>query len=181
MNLKKTKIVATIGPVSESVEMLSKLAEKGMNIARINFSHGERKTLIQIAENVKKAEKKTGKIIGLMQDLQGPKMRTGDFESGSIELKTNSKVEITSKSILGTAKKFTINVKTLFSDTKIGDRIILNDGYQELKIVSKDSKEKTIFAKVISGGKIKDRRGASFPDSNLSFSSLTKKDKEDID
>ena len=116
-----------------------------------------------------------------MQDLQGPKMRTGDFESGSIELKTNSKVEITSKSILGTAKKFTINVKTLFSDTKIGDRIILNDGYQELKIVSKDSKEKTIFAKVISGGKIKDRRGASFPDSNLSFSSLTKKDKEDID
>lgn len=180
-SLKKTKIVATIGPASASVEILSKLAEKGMNIARINFSHGERESLIKIAENIKKAEKKTGKIIGLLQDLQGPKIRTGDFKNGNITLKVGSKVEITSKYILGTEKKFTINVKPLFQDTKIGDRIILNDGYQELEIISKKIKEKTIIAKVISGGKIKDRRGASFPDSNLSFSSLTKKDKEDID
>ncbi len=180
-NLKKTKIVATIGPISESVEMLSKLSDKGMNIARINFSHGDKDALVKIAENIKKAEEKTGRIIGLMQDLQGPKIRTGDFVSGSIELKVGKKVEITSKNILGTADKFTINVKTLFSDTSIGDRIILNDGYQELKIVSKNKKEKTIISKVISGGKIKDRRGASFPDSSLSFSSLTKKDKEDIE
>jgi pyruvate kinase len=180
-NLKKTKIVATIGPASESVEQLVKLANLGMNIARINFSHGSKESLIQLVKNVKKAEKKSGKIIGLLQDLQGPKIRTGDFENGEIILKNGSKVEITSKNILGTTEKFSINVKTLFEDTKVGDRIILNDGYQELKIVGKNKKEKTITAKVIAGGKIKSRRGASFPDSNLSLSSLTKKDKEDIE
>jgi len=179
--MKKTKIVTTIGPATKSVENLVKLSKAGMNIARINFSHGSREELIKIAENVKKAEEKSGKIIGLLQDLQGPKIRTGDFKGGEISLKNNSIVEITSKNILGTAEKFSINVKTLYQDTKVGDRIILNDGYQELKITKKNPKSKTIFAKVIAGGKIKDRRGASFPDSNLSLSSLTKKDKEDID
>ena len=179
-NLKKTKIVATIGPASMSVENLVKLAKAGMNVARINFSHGSREELVEIAENVRKAEKESGKIIGLLQDLQGPKIRTGDFKDGAITLKKGAKVEITSKKILGTAEKFSINVKTLYEDTKVGDRIILNDGYQELKIVKKNSKDKTIIAKVINGGKIKDRRGASFPDSKLSLSSLTKKDKEDI-
>ena len=179
--MKKTKIVATIGPASDSVDQLVKLANLGMNIARINFSHGTREELAQIAKNVKKAEKKSGKIIGLLQDLQGPKIRTGDFENGEITLKNGSNIKITSKDILGTAEKFSINIKSLFEDTQIGDRIILNDGYQELKVVKKEKKETIIIAKVVAGGKIKSRRGVSFPDSNLSLSSLTKKDKEDIE
>ncbi len=180
-NVKKTKIVATIGPASMSVEKLSKMAKLGMNVARINFSHGERADLAQIAKNVREAEKKTGRVIGLLQDLQGPKIRTGDFKDGILNLKVGAKIEITSKKILGDEKIFSINIPSLYKDTKVEDRIILNDGNQELKIIKKNSKKKTLIAKIISGGEIKNRRGVSFPDSKLSFSSLTKKDKEDID
>lgn len=175
---KKTKIIATIGPSSWEVEQLVKLSQAGMDIARINFSHGDSKSLDFIMNNIKIAEKKSGRKIAILQDLAGPKIRTGDFKNGEIILKKNSKVKIFSKKILGNNEEFSISYKNLFKDIKKGERILINDGKQELKIISKT--EKFLITKVIVGGMMRSRRGVNLPDSNLTISVLTKKDKEDL-
>ncbi|PID83114.1 pyruvate kinase [Candidatus Campbellbacteria bacterium] len=177
--LKKTRIIATIGPATNNPDILAKLSKEGMNVARVNFSHEKGKSAKPIFENIKRAEKKSQKTISILQDLGGPKIRTGEFENGETVLKKNSTVKIYTKKVLGNNKEFTINYKNLFKDLKKGQRILLNDGKQELKVtkVSKDSLE----AKVVYGGFVRSKRGVNLPDSELSISSLTKKDKLDLE
>jgi pyruvate kinase len=174
----KTKVVATIGPATNSIETLSKMALSGMNIARINFSHEQGDSALPSLKNIRKAEKKSGKRISILQDLSGPKIRTGEFENGETILKKGSVVKIFTKKILGTEQEFTINYKNLFKDLKKDHRILLNDGKQELKVlrIAKDFLE----AKVVVGGFVRSRRGVNLPDSDLSISALTKKDKDDV-
>ncbi len=174
----KTKVVATIGPATNNPKTLMKMAKAGMTIARINFSHEKGDSALPTLKNIRRAEKDGGRRISILQDLSGPKIRTGEFEGGEATLKNNSIVKITNKAILGDAKTFTINYKNLFKDLKKGHRILLNDGKQELKVlkVGKDYLE----AKVVVGGFIRSRRGVNLPDSDLSISALTKKDKEDV-
>ncbi len=175
---KKTKIIATIGPATNNISTLKKMIKFGLNIARINFSHEEGDSALPILKNLREAEKESGKNISILQDLSGPKIRTGEFEDGEIILKKNSLVKIYPQKILGNNQEFSINYKNLLKDLKKGDRILLNDGKQELNIlrVAKDFLE----ARVVVGGIIRSRRGVNLPDSNLSISALTAKDKKDV-
>ncbi len=179
MKYKKTKVIATIGPATNNIDMLTKMSLEGMNVARINFSHEEGDSALPILKNIKAAEKKSGKAISILQDLSGPKIRTGEFEGGETVLKKGGKVKITTKEVVGNNKSFSINYKNLLKDVKKGHRILLNDGKQEL-IVIKVNKD-FLEAKVVRGGFIRNLRGVNLPDSEISISALTKKDKKDVE
>ncbi len=176
--MKKTKIVATIGPATNDSKIISEMVKKGLNIVRVNFSHEKDESALSIFENIRKAEKISRKKIPILQDLGGPKIRTGDFENGEVTLKKGSEVKIYPGLSLGNEKEFFINYKKLLKDLKIGERIFLNDGKQELKVL-KIEKE-FLKAKVVKGGFMRSRRGVNLPDSELSISSLTEKDKKDL-
>jgi pyruvate kinase len=177
-NYKKTKVIATVGPATNNIDILAKMSNVGMNIARINFSHEQGDSALPILENIRAAEKKSGRNISILQDLSGPKIRTGKFVDGEIILKKGKKATVVTKKIIGTEEKFTIDYKNLLRDVKKGHRILLNDGKQEL-LVTKATKD-SLEIKVVTGGFIRDRRGVNLPDSEISISALTKKDKEDV-
>lgn len=178
--MKKTKVVCTIGPATESEEMLTALLKAGMNIMRMNFSHGDFKEHQVKVDNFKKAVKKTGIPAAMFQDLGGPKIRTGEFgtENGRVTIKKGQKFILTTEKIVGDENKVHINYTKLPEEVKVGHRIMLDDGKKELLV--EEIKGKEVITKVIAGGELKGRRGANFPDTDLSISSLTDKDKTDI-
>lgn len=177
--VKKTKIVATIGPKTESEAMLSKMLKAGMNVMRLNFSHGDFKEHQKRIDNLKKATKTTGLKAEIMQDLGGPKIRIGDFQTGSIMLIAGQKFTLTTENILGDEKQVSINYKPFPKEVKKGHIIFLHDGKKKL-IVEKIQGER-VLCKVIVGGEIKNRRGVNLPDSDLSIKSFTEKDSADLE
>ncbi len=177
---KKTKIVATIGPVTSSEEMLSKLLVSGFNIMRLNFSHGDFAEHQVKVDNLRKATAKTGISAAVMQDLGGPKIRIGDFGgTGAITLKEGQKFTITTDKIVGDENKVSVNYVPLPKEVKKGGFILLHDGKKKLEIL--DIKGNDVICKVIVGGEMKGRRGINLPGAHLSISSLTDKDKKDIE
>ena len=178
-NGKKTKIVCTIGPATESIEKLTELVEAGMNVMRLNFSHGDFAEHQNRVDNLKKVSEKTGKIIGTMQDLGGPKIRIGEFENDSIVLKAGEIFTLTTEKIMGNEKKVHINYPLLPKEVKVGGYILLHDGKKKLHIT--DIKGHEVITKVIVGGEIKSKRGVNLPGAYLSISSVTDKDRKDIE
>lgn len=189
---KRTKIVCTIGPASEKGSVLEALMKSGMNIARLNFSHGTHKNHKTLVKNIRASSKKTKKIIGIIADLQGPKIRLGELKE-EIELKRNQRVILTTAHAIpssrtnpaldagedaGSCFKISVTYKKLHKDVKKNHRILINDGLVEIKVLS--VKGKNIFCKVVNGGAISSHKGMNFPDSSISLSSLTKKDEEDL-
>ncbi len=178
--MSKTKIVATIGPKSEDLKSLQALFKAGVNVCRQNFSHGDHKEHEQRFKNIKEASKLTGKQVATLQDLAGPKIRTGDNENDEfLEFKAGQSVLLTSRKSKNYKDKIFINYPKLTKEIKPTDRVLLNDGKLSLKVVKKVSDDE-LLAKVIFGGKIRSRRGVNFPDSDISVSSLTAKDKKDL-
>ena len=175
---KKTKIIATIGPVSEDKKKMEQLATEGMDMARLNFSHGSHEEHYQRVVNARFVSHKLKKPIAVLQDLSGPKIRTGDFYKESVILKTGQKFIFTTKKCIGDENRAFINYKNLSREIKNGATILLNDGKNEFKV--EKIKEREIYTEIITGGEIKGRRGANFPGTMLKISSLTEKDKEDI-
>ncbi len=177
---KKTKIVCTIGPATTSEENLAKLLKAGMNVMRMNFSHGDFAEHQVKVNNLKKAIKKTGIPAAMFQDLGGPKIRLGEFgtESGRVTIKNGHKFTLTTDKCVGDEARCHINYPKLIEEVKVGHHIMLDDGKKKLLVT--DIKGKDIHTKVIAGGELKGRRGANFPDTDLSISSLTDKDKADI-
>jgi pyruvate kinase len=180
MTAKKTKIVCTIGPATESQERLEALLTAGMNVMRLNFSHGDFKEHQNRVNNLKKATAKTGIPAAVMQDLSGPKIRTGEFntESGRITIVKGETVILTTETIKGDAKRFSINYPKLPKEAKVGERIMIDDGKKELVIKKISGTE--ITTEVVAGGELKGRRGVNLPDSDLSISAMTPKDHADI-
>jgi len=182
MYTKNTKIVCTLGPQSKTVETISKMIEAGMNVARLNFSHGTHKKHLELIKNIQKAEKKTSKTIGIMQDLQGQKIRLGEIEKSKLKLEKNDKITITTKKIIGKKEKdrfiIPINYKDLTKDVKKDEKILLNDGLVEIQVIKINKTD--IEGKVNFGGPIGTRNGVHFPTSNISAKSLTTKDKNDL-
>ncbi len=178
-NTKKTKIVATIGPATSSEEMLTRLLQEGLNVMRINFSHGDFAEHQVKIDNLKKATKKTGITAATMQDLGGPKIRIGDFEKGLIVLKEGQTFILTTESIVGNEEKVSVNYMPLPKEVKKGGFILLHDGKKKLEVI--DIKGNNIICKVIVGGEIKNKRGINLPGAHLSISSLTDKDKKDLE
>ncbi|MFZ2621038.1 MAG: pyruvate kinase [Minisyncoccia bacterium] len=177
--MKKTKIVVTVGPATESVEMLTKLVNNGMNVMRLNFSHGDFTEHQVRVDNLRKVMKKTGEIVAILQDLGGPKIRIGDFKTDSIVLKEGKTFTLTTEDILGDENKVSVNYKPLTKEVKKGHVISLDDGKRRLEV--KNIKGNEIVCKVLVGGEIRGRRGVNLPNSTLSIRSISKKDVEDLE
>ncbi len=175
---KKTKIVCTIGPATTSVEMLSKLLQAGMNVMRMNFSHGDFAEHQVKVDNLKKAMEKTGIPCAMMQDLGGPKIRIGDFKTEPVLLKEGSYITITTEKIVGDENRVSINYAPFPKEVKVGGYVMLHDGRKKLQIV--EIKGNEVKCKILVGGEIKGRRGVNLPGAHLSIASLTEKDKKDI-
>ncbi len=178
---KKTKIVATIGPVTQSEEMLAKLLKEGLNVMRMNFSHGDFAEHQSKVDNFRKAIASTGIPGAMLQDLGGPKIRTGEFgtESGRVTIKKGQTFTLTTRSIKGDENICSINYAKLPKEAKVGDRIMLDDGKKRLEVKKIEGQD--IICKVIVGGELKGRRGVNLPDTDISISSLTEKDIADLE
>jgi len=175
---KKTKIVATIGPATEGKSQLIKLMKAGMNVARLNFSHGDFEEHGARVDNIRKIKKTLGLDIAILQDLGGVKIRIGDFENDQIVLKNGQEFELTTTKILGNADRVYINYKKLPREIAVGQVILLDDGTKKL-ITTKILKD-GVITKVINGGMIRSRRGVNIPNARLSVEALTPKDKKDL-
>lgn len=178
MYTKKTKIVSTLGPASEAPEMIEKLAKTGVNVFRLNFSHGDHAEHGARIKRIKEARKKLGTPVGILQDLAGPKVRIGDFKDGQVELKKGQTFIITSEKIVGDEKRVSVNHAKLPQEVKKGDTIFLEDGKKKLVVEKTTATE--VYTKVIVGGVIKSRRGVNTPGVTLSIKSFTDKDKKDL-
>lgn len=175
---KYTKIVATLGPASANLEVLKGMISAGIDVIRMNFSHGDHATHAKNLNLVRKSAKITKSNIAVLQDLSGPKIRVGDFTEGKALLKKGDKFILTTKEILGTEKTAHINYKLLPQEVKKGDSIMIFDGKIHLRVTK--TSETDITCEVVVGGEVSNRKGVNVPGANLSISSLTAKDKSDV-
>ncbi len=178
MIMKKTKIVATIGPASESEAMLTSLVRAGMNVCRLNFSHGAHEEHFEKVKNIRAVAKRLGTNTAILQDLSGPKIRIGDFYKDSVMLKKGDIFTLTTKACVGDETKAFVNYATLPKEIKKSDSILLDDGKKHLEVISVLGTE--IKCRIIVGGETKGRRGVNLPGVSLKISCLTAKDKKDV-
>lgn len=176
--MRKTKIVCTIGPASESIEKLKQLMEAGMNVARLNFSHGSHEEHGARIANIREAAKQTGKTIAILLDTKGPEIRTHDFENGQAELQAGQEVIISMEPVLGTAEKFSVSYAGLYEDVDTGSRILIDDGLIELEVIGKSNGE--IRTKVLNSGLVKNKKGVNVPNVSIKLPGITEKDVQDI-
>ena len=180
MMMRKTKIVCTIGPASESVDKLVQLIEAGMNVARLNFSHGDHMEHGRRIQNIREAAKRTGKKVAILLDTKGPEIRTHDMENGSIELKEGSQFVISMKEVLGTPGKISVTYEGLIDDVVPGSKILLDDGLIGLEVVSIDKQAREIVTRVLNGGVLKNKKGVNVPGVRVNLPGITAKDRQDI-
>lgn len=178
--MRKTKIVCTIGPASEDVSTLEKLMKSGMNVSRLNFSHGNHLEHAARIKNIRKAAERTGLNIAILLDTKGPEIRTGSFKDGKIELKKGKKVFITMDEVEGTEERFSVSYPDLIQDVKIGNKILLDDGLIELEIMNINLQKNEIETKILNSGELTNRKGVNVPYVKVSLPGITEKDKEDI-
>lgn len=179
MNIqKKTKIVATIGPATESEEMMTKLFSAGLDVVRLNFSHGDHAEHQKRVDVTRKISKKICKSVAIVQDLSGPKIRIGDFATERIQLKEGEFFTLTTEKIVGDEKRVYVNYPNLPKEVRVGSFVLLDDGKKKLQIVSIKGNE--VKCKVVVGGDTKGRRGVNLPGAYLKISSITEKDKKDF-
>lgn len=179
LSIRRAKIVATIGPATQSRDSLQKAIEAGMNVARLNFSHGKHEDHLSVIKNIREISKELKAPVTILQDLQGPKVRVGLFEKGSIELKPKQLVTVTIEDVLGKEGLIPSDFKELCKACKVGTQILLDDGLIELKVKKIASTE--LEAEVIYGGVLKNRKGMNLPGVNLPIEAMTKKDKDDLE
>ena len=175
---RNTKIVATLGPTSDSPEVIRKLIAAGVGVFRVNASHGTQAEHGARIQTVRALAKEAGVMIGILMDLQGPKIRLGKFEGGRAVLETGARFTITTEECLGTAERACTTYAGMATDVKPGDRVLLADGSIELRAVRCDGK--AVECEVVSGGPISDRKGINLPGVAVSSPALTKKDKSDL-
>lgn len=176
--MRKTKIVCTIGPASESIEKLSQLIEAGMNVARLNFSHGDFEEHGARITNIREAAKQTGKTVAILLDTKGPEIRTATFENGTAELIAGNEVSISMEEVVGTAERFSVTYPGLIDDVHVGSRILLDDGLIELEVIGKTDTE--IQTKILNSGTIKNKKGVNVPNVKVKLPGMTEKDVNDI-
>lgn len=176
--MKKTKIVCTIGPATKDVEVLKEMMLEGMNVARINFSHGSYEDQKVYVEAIKKAREEVNLPVALLLDTQGPEIRTGKLENDSVELKTGNKIILTNKEVLGNEDKIFMNFEDLYKDVKQGTIILVDDGKIEL-VVDKIENE-DIFCTITNGGKLGNRKSINLPGTEVNLPALKEKDVQDL-
>ena len=174
----KTKIVCTLGPASNSPEMIEKMMLTGMNVARLNFSHGTHEEHKNVIDRIKEARERLGIPCAIMLDTKGPEIRLGKFEGGSAELATGSQFTLVTSEIMGNSERATISYKDLPKQITAGCRILLNDGAIELAVTGCD--EESIVCTVVAGGIIKNGKGVNIPNVHLDMPHLSDRDKSDL-
>lgn len=178
--MKRTKIVATLGPASSDKETLREMFKEGVNVCRLNFSHGAYEDHAKVIETIRELNDETGLNVAILADLQGPKIRVFEMENNGVLLENGKTITITTEKMVGTAEKIAINYEQLPADVQPGERILLDDGKLALEIISSDG-EKNIEALIVHGGVLSSRKGVNLPNTKISLPSLTKKDREDLD
>ena len=175
----KTKIVATIGPASKTRPMLEKLIRAGMNVARLNFSHGSYESHVEVIGTIRSLSRTLNRSVGILLDLQGPKIRVGKFEGGlPARLEYGARFAITSKVLMGTADMVSTTYPNLSKDVKPDDIILLDDGLIRVCVTSVDNE--TVHCRVVTGGDLKENKGINLPGIKVSAPSMTEKDQRDI-
>ncbi|MCG2084553.1 pyruvate kinase [Staphylococcus epidermidis] len=178
--MRKTKIVCTIGPASESEEMLEKLMNAGMNVARLNFSHGSHEEHKARIDTIRKVAKRLNKTIGLLLDTKGPEIRTHNMKDGLIVLEKGKEVIVSMDEVEGTPEKFSVTYENLINDVNIGSHILLDDGLVELQVkeINKDKGE--VKCDILNTGELKNKKGVNLPGVKVNLPGITDKDADDI-
>lgn len=176
--MKRTKIIATIGPTSESVSMLKELITHGMNIARLNFSHGTHDEHLQRINNIRQASAEVGIPVAIMLDTKGPEIRTGTLKENKITLTAGEIVTLTTADIIGDAKRFSINYNNLPNDVSVGSQILLDDGLIALSVIAIDGQE--ISCRILNTGELSNHKGVNVPNTIVKLPAVTEKDRADI-
>ena len=172
----KTKIVCTIGPASESPEILEQMIRSGMNVARLNFSHGDFDSHKKVIENIRAAARAVGRRVAIMGDLPGPKMRIGQLAEEPVELVSGDSFTLTTEEIVGDNTRASMSFQRLPQTVKKGDTLFLNDGLIQLDVVMVEGKN--VRCKVLVGGELRSRKGLNIPDIDLGISAFTDRDHE---
>ncbi|MDD2402226.1 MAG: pyruvate kinase [Clostridia bacterium] len=176
--MRRTKIICTIGPASKDINVIKELLLNGMNVARLNFSHGTFEEHGKRISDIRQASKETGVPVAIMLDTKGPEIRMGYIENGKTELKEGEQIIFTTQEILGTKERVYINYKGLPKDVKQGDTILVDDGLISLQVQKVEGTE--IYCGIENGGEISDRKKLNLPEVRLNIPGLTEKDIEDI-
>ncbi|HWI54574.1 MAG TPA: pyruvate kinase [Desulfobacteria bacterium] len=176
--MRRTKIVCTIGPASDSVETIKQMISMGMNVARLNFSHGTHEDHARRVKMIRQAAGEMGTIVGIMLDTKGPEIRTGLLETDTITLNTGDNLTLTTEDVKGTSKRLSVSYKGLPDDAAPGTKILLADGLVELEVLSQDGTE--INCRVVNGGEIGSRKNVNIPGVVVNLPAVTDKDIADI-
>ena len=177
--MRKTKIVCTLGPVSENKDVLRTLIQAGLNVARFNFSHGDYEEHGKRLNTVRELNEELGTYVATMLDTKGPEIRTNEFD-GKVEVKKGSEVRIAFKEVLGNATKFSVTYPGLYDDVEVGNTILVDDGYLELTIIAKDEENRELVTKAVNTHVLKSRRGINVPNVVLNMPFISEKDRNDI-
>ena len=178
MDFKRTKIVCTIGPASAAPETLRRLVASGMNVARLNFSHGTYEDHTELIRKIRSVSDELGIPVAILQDLQGPKIRVGDLPKEGVTIANGARVVFTTGEADIAALKLPVTYEKLHEDVKAGERILLDDGLLSAKVI--EVKGRDVVCEMIDGGVLTSHKGVNFPDSRLTVSPITEKDKADV-
>ncbi|MBD99733.1 MAG: pyruvate kinase [Verrucomicrobia bacterium] len=176
---KRTKIIATVGPSTSTKKTLEKIIRSGVNVIRINFSHGKHEQHASIIDKVRQINKQKNIHTAILADLQGPKIRIGEIENGSVQVKEGDTIVLRDQPLVGNKKEAYISYQSFASDVKVGELILIDDGKLMLKIIKVD--ENGVEAKFMNDGILSSNKGVNLPDTKISLPSLTEKDRKDLD
>jgi pyruvate kinase len=178
---RKTKIVATVGPASESKEMLTNFAKAGVNVFRLNFSHGTHEDHLQRLKTVREISEELDINLAVLQDLQGPKIRTQLVENNGVEIKAgNTLTFVMDETLMGTSERVGTTYTSMYLDVQVGERILMDDGNLEVKVIEIDKEKKEVITEVVYGGILKSKKGINLPGTVVSLPCLTEKDIKDL-
>ena len=177
--MKRTKIVATLGPASSDKETLRQMFLEGLNVCRLNFSHGAYEDYAEVIKTIRELNEETGLNVAILADLQGPKIRVLEMENNGVLLENGRTITITTDKVKGTSERIAINYAQLPADIKPGEKILLDDGKLALEIISTDGVTE-MQALIVHGGILSSKKGVNLPNTKISLPSLTKKDRADL-
>ena len=177
--LRRTKIVATLGPASSSAEMIARLFQAGADVFRINMSHTSQERMRELVGMIRTVERDTGRPIGVLIDLQGPKLRLGTFTGGAVMVKTGDSFVLDSDPAPGDATRAYLPHPEIFVTIKPGHTLLIDDG--KVRLTVSEAEPKRIVTRVVIGGKLSDRKGVSLPDTTIPSSALVDKDRSDLE
>lgn len=180
LNYNKTKIVATMGPATADIKVLEEMFEAGLDICRINFSHGDYSAVQQTVNNIRELNKKLGRFVGILGDLQGPKLRIGMVKNNAVELVNGKEIIITTTECEGDEHKIYITYPQFPKDVNVGELVLIDDGKLHLRVVATNHRDE-VRAVIVSGGMLSSKKGVNLPNTKISLPCLTPKDLRDLE